>query len=219
MTDIIAAPSCTECPAECQIDVTSLDALDGPTHNDNQIIQAAQEAAERLLAGHYWSDWVAIGRALQIGVADAMRTAHTNRPEGRGYAEALHRWLVQHNLEKIAGDRKTRSRLLELLKEIDQVEVWRAALPANKRAEINHPCTVWQHYQKSRPAKSDAASAPNKPQRKSPKQIIVELEEENTRLKANGGNLFTSADTPRDVVRVLKDTFSEHKLAKIRLLL
>jgi hypothetical protein len=52
------------------------------------------------------------------------------------------------------------------------------------------------------------------------KATIVDLKEEVAQLKeANGGNIFTSKDTARDVVRVLRDTFSVSKLAEIRRLL
>jgi len=49
---------------------------------------------------------------------------------------------------------------------------------------------------------------------------LVAAEEEVARLKeANGGNLFTSKTSAKDVVRILRETFSTSKLNEIRKLL
>ena len=183
--------------------------------SDEQVIARAQEAANRLVAGASWQDWLAVGRALRIGRAHAMYEAGTNQPTGSRYAACFGRWLAAVKLDKVA-DKATRSRLFDLLDNLDAVEKWHQSLPTNRRLAINHPNTVWRHWQRSK-----VVPDPNKPRPPSPvtklKQSLAEIEEENARLKQlNGGNTFTGKDTARDVVRVLRATFTENKLAEIR---
>jgi hypothetical protein len=195
--------------------------LSGTAHvpDSDEIVRFGVEAAERLTAGHHYADWIKVGRAVVVGRTEAMREAHVNRPEGRGYAAALHRWLVHTGLVRVIGDTGARSRLLDLVDHHDQVEAWRKTLPSNKQLELNHPNTIWRHWKRS-----TVVPAPNKQPKPSPvaklKESVAILEEENQRLKGlNGGNAFTSKDRPADVVRILVSTFSRHKLAEIRSLL
>ena len=51
----------------------------------SECILAAQEAWRRLSSGHTRQDWFLVGKALQLLRVEAMRTAHTNKPEGRRY--------------------------------------------------------------------------------------------------------------------------------------
>jgi hypothetical protein len=204
--------------AEMQARKALADELHGATHVDEaQILELARAAADRLVAGATWNDWVTVGRALQIGRTEALREAHTNKPEGRGYAAAFSRWLTTAKLDK-AADKPTRARLLDLLDHLQEVEKWRAILTVNRRLELNHPRTVWQQWQKSK-----IVPDPDKPRPPSPvarlKQSVADLEQENHRLKEAGGNLFTSKDSARDVVGVLRSMFSESKLGEIRALL
>jgi hypothetical protein len=182
-------------------------------NSDNQIIARAQEAASRLIAGASWQDWVAVGRALQIGRAHAMYEAGTNEPKGSKYAACMSHWLAATKLDKVA-DKSARSRLLDLLDNIGAVEKWRQTVPANKRLELNHPNTVWRHWQKSLVPTSQQLRPPS-PVAKL-KESLIAAEEEVARLKqANGENSLTPKDTARHVVRVLRGMFSESKLVEI----
>jgi hypothetical protein len=192
---------------------------DNPPGTDT--ITAADEAADRLISGQSWHDWVAVGHALLIGRTQAMASAVTNRPDGKRYASALNRWLNEHpKLDKLLGGnphKALRSRLLDLIDHISDVEAWRLTVPTNHRLKLNYPITVWKHWQRK-------TADPNKQRKPSPiaklKESVFALEEENQRLKeANGGNTFTAKDKPADVVRLLRDTFSPNKLKEIRQLL
>jgi hypothetical protein len=193
--------------------------LDAPTHSPDEIITRARQAADRLTSAHAWNDWVAIGRALAIGKTEAMREAHTNKPEGRLYAAAFARWLSRVGLERVAGDKGTRSHLLDLIEHLDAVEAWRKTLPVNRQLQLNHPRAVRDQWRRA-----TVVHNPNQQTRTSPiaqrDATIARLEEENHRLtQANGGNIFTRKDSARDVARVLRSMFSESKLAEIRRLL
>jgi hypothetical protein len=101
--------------------------------NPSDIITAADEAADRLISGQSWQDWVAVGRAFQIGRTQAMAAAGTNRPEGRHYAAAISRWLSEHpKLDKLLGGDKhkaLRCRLLDLIDHTSEVEAWPSCHP------------------------------------------------------------------------------------------
>jgi hypothetical protein len=116
-------------------------ALSGTAHvpDSDEIVRVGVEAAQRLTAGHHYADWIKVGRAVVVGRTEAMREAHVNRPEGRGYAAAVHRWLERIGLAKVIGDTGTRSRLLDLIDHYDQVEAWRKTLPLNSQLGLNHP--------------------------------------------------------------------------------
>jgi hypothetical protein len=208
-------------PAEMNARHVEQHELSGTAHvNDgDEIVGLGVEAAKRLTAGHHYADWIAVGRAIAVGRTEAMREAHVNRPKGRGYVEALHRWLVRTGLLKVIGDTGARSRLLDLIDHHDQVEAWRKTLPLNKQLELNHPNTVWRHWKKATVVRD-----PNKQPKPSPvaklKESVAVLEVENQRLKSpNGGNTVTPKDRPADVVRILVSTFSPSKLTQIRDLL
>jgi hypothetical protein len=196
------------------------DGLEPPTHTDpDEVINSGRQAADRLISGHAWSDWVAVGRALVIGRAEAMREAHTNKPEGRLYAAAFARWLAHTGLDRVAGDKGTRSHLLDLIDHLDAVETWRKTLPVNRRLQLNHPRAVRDQWRKS-----TVVPDPNKQAKPSSvamlKESVATLSEENQRLKqANGGNQFTAQDRPADVVKILVSMFPASKLTKIRELL
>lgn len=181
--------------------------LGSPAHvGDNPVVRLGVEAAGRLTAGHHYADWIAVGRALAVGRTEAMREAHTNKPEGRLYAAAFARWLTRTGLDKLIGGKPnsgTRSRLLELIDHLPEVEKWRGTLPTNKQLTINHPDTVYRHWKKS-----TVVPDPNQQIKPSPiaklKESVVRLEEENHLLKsANGGSNFNRDSRAVEIFNVL----------------
>jgi hypothetical protein len=194
--------------------------LNGSGHvDDDQTIAFGIAAAERLANGHAWKDWVVVGKALAVGRKDAMRRANTNRPKGRGYDVAMSDWLKRHpQIARVVADSGTRGRLLDLIDRLETIEAWRQTLPLNKRLQLNHPRRVYDAWKKSTvvpdPDKQSKPSATAKL-----KLSVAELSEENARLKASGGNLFTAKDRAIDVVRILVSMFSPYKLTEIRKLL
>ena len=175
-----AAPTVDQQPPE----------LSGTTQNsDDQVIARAQEAAGRLIAGASYQDWITVGRALLIGRAHSMYEAGTNKPQGSRYAACFSRWLADTKLDRVA-DKGTRSRLLDLLDHIDAVEKWRQLLPTNRRLEINHPNTVWRHWQRSK-----IVPDPNKAQKPSP---VAQLKQ--SLIESSGGSSPTQGGERRQSV-------------------
>ena len=98
-----------------------------------ECIRAGQEAWQRLSSGQTRQDWLLVGKACQLLRIEAMRTAHTNRPEGRRYSQEFSDLLKANGFDAI--DKSTRSRLFCILDNIADVEKWLATVPANKRLD------------------------------------------------------------------------------------
>lgn len=126
----------------------------------SECIRAGQEAWRRLSSGHTRQDWLLVGKACQLLRVEAMRTAHTNKPEGRRYSQEFSALLKVNGFDAI--DKSTRSRLFFILDNLAEIEKWLAIVPANKRLELNHPHTIWRAYQRAVVKKPDDA-APKKP--------------------------------------------------------
>jgi hypothetical protein len=202
-------------PPNIEIDSDTL-GCPGQPKSVEQVIRAGQEAWKRLSSGLTWSDWVLVGEALQVGQAEAMRTAHTNAPEGRRFNSEIGQWLKANDFDRI--DKGTRSRLLTCLKNRPAIEAWMATLPINKRLTLNHPNTVWRAWQRTQVPKSD--DTPPKPSHvERLKASIVELEEDNARMrreiKSGGGDLWRPEDSAKSIARVWASTLSPSKIESI----
>ena len=186
-------------------------------HNPSQVsevVRLGQDAMARKRRA--WEDWLAIAKALQIGRADVMRELHTNEPHGRRYEKAFGDWLVAHSFKEI--DKGARSRLLDCLAHIVEIEKWRAGLTDLKRFKFKHPDTVLRKWRAS-----TVVPDPNAPKKVSRTQVlhdsIVALQEENDRYKAEiergGGDLWTPEDRPKDIADIIVAKLSKSKAEKV----
>jgi hypothetical protein len=124
-----------------------------PRSSDDQVVLAGIAAWSRLKQCKTWRDWLVVGEALLVGRTEAMRSAHTNVPEGSRYNREFGDWLVRTPLGEI--DKSTRKRLLDCMARGAGIEAWRATLPLSLRLDLNHPHAVlrrWQATQKPRNA-------------------------------------------------------------------
>ena len=64
-------------------------------------IRSGQQAWERVKKDATYNDWLAIGEALEIGRADAMADAKTNKPEGARYNKVFGEWLASYGFNDI----------------------------------------------------------------------------------------------------------------------
>jgi hypothetical protein len=196
-----------------EIDSNNLGCTVHPKSIDD-CIRVGQEAWKRLSAGHAWSDWVLVGEALLAGRVEAMRVAHTNRPEGRRYNEEYGDWLKATGFDVIEST--ARKRLFKCLEHRTEIQTWRTTLTTNKLLELNHPGVVLRRWEK----------ACKKPDKTTPKRVshveklnasLIQLEEENTRLKreVENGSPFTRADTARDIAGVVFRIISPSKAREV----
>jgi hypothetical protein len=200
------------------MDARNADGLNCSTHqrtssNAEAVVAEAREALRALKQS--WESWRKVGSALLIG-RDAAKAEAGGKTEGKHFTAAFSRWLDQNNLNI---EKTTRARLLALMDHIGDVERWLGILPDNKRTAINHPVTIYKHWQKSTiPVYNKSEKPPSLVAKL--KESVAALSEENQRLKeANGGSTITARDTARDVVTVLRGMFSASKLVEIRALL
>jgi hypothetical protein len=161
----------------------------------------AQEAWKRLSSGHTRQDWLLVGRACQLLRAEAMHTAHVNKPEGRRYNQEYSDLLKAYGFAGI--DKAVRSKLFFILDNNAEIEKWLTTVPAHRRLELNHPQTIWRAYQRTIIKKRDDGKKPSHVERLT--TSLIESQEENTRLKreAERGSPFTRQDTARDIAGVV----------------
>jgi Tfp pilus assembly protein FimV len=91
-----------------------------------------------------WGDWMTIGEGLLEGRRWAMRTAGTNKPEGRGYVVAYAEWLKRYKVDDM--DKSDRAKLLQLMEERPAVEEWRSTLTDYERRNLNNPVIAWRKW-------------------------------------------------------------------------
>src|SRR6185369_3949575 len=90
--------------------------------DETMTITAARAAWARLRSNPTYHDWLLVGEALQIGRANAMREARTNRPKGRGYNTAFSMWLRDNGFADT--DSMTRLALLTWVENRDAIASW-----------------------------------------------------------------------------------------------
>jgi hypothetical protein len=119
----------------------------GSLHNNADVYREGREALQRISTGRDWSDWQKVGVALVAGRAEAMRTANTNMPRGRGYNQAFGDVLKREHLDRI--DSATRYQLLQIAENLPEIEEWRETLHPTQRLKLNHPSTIWRNWQRT----------------------------------------------------------------------
>jgi hypothetical protein len=186
-----------------------------PRSSDDQVVLAGIAAWSRLKQCKTWRDWLVVGEALLVGRTEAMRSAHTNVPEGSRYNREFGDWLVRTPLGEI--DKSTRKRLLDCMARGAGIEAWRATLPLSLRLDLNHPHAVlrrWQATQKPR----NAVKKPSYVAKLN--AALIQSQEETARLKRdverNGaGDRWTPESSADQVAEVIVGTFKAWKAREI----
>jgi hypothetical protein len=126
----------------------------------SDLIEAGQQAWERLQAHQTWDDWMAVGFALAEGRAKAMAAAKTNQPKGSRYNKIYSGWLGARGFSDLESS--TRKRLQQCIENIGAIEAYLLTLKSGKRLKLNHPTTVLSAWKRatSLPKKSAKKPAP-----------------------------------------------------------
>jgi hypothetical protein len=121
---------------------------------DSGTIEAGRAAWARLRGDRKsWTDWLAVARAIEIGKAEVMKAAKTNRAVGTTYNRLMGEWLCNQGLEGVTASE--RFRLLKILEHLTEIGSWRNSLDEGKRRALNHPSSIWSHWRRSlKPAPS-----------------------------------------------------------------
>jgi hypothetical protein len=150
----------------------------------------------------HWEDWVHVARALTIGRSHAMSVAHTNEPKGGAYNKEFSAWMDRNGFGDM--DKGDRSRLFQCMEHLEGIREWRKTLAATQRQRLNHPSTVWRHFEKRIERKATKASGEQSVSAMAKlKESVARLEEEKQRLIKHGGEMWSGNDKEDDIVRVL----------------
>jgi hypothetical protein len=106
--------------------------------------KAAQRALDRA-AAQTWAHWRDICLALLAIQRLAMAAAKADQPRGAPYHRAINYRLRLHGFDRY--DKAARSRMVELARNLDAIETWRATLPEERLSELNFPrivLTAWK---------------------------------------------------------------------------
>ena len=118
------------------------------TPSEYEVLSRDKERWQRMGAGGHLDDWLAYQPGLMIRRRLAMRMAFTNKPEGKGYAQAFAELMKAdglHTMDKISiaavlwlGDDPERMRLLRDLRE---------AMTPGQRSRLNSPIRARQRVE------------------------------------------------------------------------
>lgn len=145
-------------------------------NRDSLTIERGREAWARIDGGATWTDWLAVGEALEVGRREAMARASVNEPLGRGYNEAFGSWLRENGFDGI--DKSSRSRLFAVMDNLAEITAWRETLPSNMRRELNHPTAVLRKWKSS-----TVAPKPASEKKPTMRDENIRLTEENDALR------------------------------------
>jgi hypothetical protein len=110
----------------------------------DRICREGTAAWKRLKKGKAFDDYVKVGRALELGRKWAMDQAKTNEPVGRAYNFCMGEFLERYRL--LDMDKADRSRLMDMMDNLIQIEEWRRRLTGTERQRMNHPSVVLRKW-------------------------------------------------------------------------
>ena len=112
-----------------------------------RVIRAGRDAWEAINKAQSFDGWKAIGAALAVGKAHALKVTGANAPWGRNYSREFSLWVRQHGFERMPAP--TRSVAVELHENAEQITLWRDSLPERQRKRLVHPLSVTRRWKAS----------------------------------------------------------------------
>ena len=186
----------------------------GSPTQDDETVRIGQEAWSRLKReAKTLHDWLAVGRAHVIGRTEAMRAAHTNKPEGRAYCAEFSNWIERHGFGDL--DKGDRSRLFKLMDNWTAIEAYLTVLTQTERLRLNHPTNIVRKWETAQ-RKPDTEALRTSPYKKL-EQANLTLQDENFQLHqklkhAGDGDSWSARDnTPDDIADALIGQFEPYK--------
>lgn len=104
---------------------------------ERRTIRAGVDTWAAINKAESFEGWKAIGAALAIGKAHALKVTQANAAWGRNYSREFCEWIKQHGFDKMA--KSVRSAAIELHENHNAIEAWRATLPEKQRQRLIHP--------------------------------------------------------------------------------
>jgi hypothetical protein len=120
-----------------------------------------------------FSDWMAIGGALLVLRAQAMRESKSNSCYGPRYQASINRLLDSNGLQDI--DSHERRGAIIMVEHRAEIERWRNGLDEVARRRANHPNTIVAHWRRnSSPRRSGPKPKPKEPRLPVPAMVAVD---------------------------------------------
>jgi hypothetical protein len=104
---------------------------------ERRIVRQGLDAWRAIGKAESFEGWHAIGAALAVGKAHALRVTGANAAWGRNYSREFSQWMKQHGFDSMA--KSVRSVAIELHENARAIEAWRATLPERQRRRLVHP--------------------------------------------------------------------------------
>jgi len=195
------------------------------TASERDVLAQDRERWSRLGAGAHLDDWLSFGPGLMIRRRLAMRIAHTNKPEGRGYVTAMNQILKHDGLDGM--DKTSMTAVLWLHDEAGRLTVLREIREGMKigdRARLNSPITARQRVEKLLKARATGTeeSVRQSPMSNLKRQVaekdreIAQLRDKLAKAEARDGSRFDlNRDSAEDIGRVIVGSIGESKARKI----
>ena len=106
--------------------------------DEANVLTEGRAAWGRIQRGHHWEDWVAVGKAMDVGQAKVMQASRTDSVDNPTYKAAFKEWLHENGFAEM--HKSTKSNLLTCMKNILAIEEWRRELPSQERAPQPSSC-------------------------------------------------------------------------------
>ena len=123
---------------------------------ERKVVRAGVDAWQAIGKADSFENWKAIGAALAIGKAHALRTTGANAAWGRNYSRAFCDWMREHHFDRMP--KSTRSVAIELHENVEAITAWRAALSDKQRRRLVHPLSNvrrWRSATQGKTARAD----------------------------------------------------------------
>jgi hypothetical protein len=104
---------------------------------ERRVVRKGLDAWREINRAESFEGWRAIGAALAVGKAHALRVTGANAAWGRNYSREFSQWMKQHGFDAMA--KSVRSVAIELHENARAIEAWRATLPERQRRRLVHP--------------------------------------------------------------------------------
>ena len=114
---------------------------------ERRTIRRGLDAWAEINKAELFEGWKAIGAALAVGKAHALRVSMANAAWGRNYSRAFNDWVKAHHFDKMPA--ATRSVAVELAENAEAITAWRNTLPERQRKRLVHPLSVTRRWKAS----------------------------------------------------------------------
>jgi hypothetical protein len=104
---------------------------------EHRIVAKGRDAWAAINKAESFEGWKAIGAALAVGKAHALKVTGANAAWGRNYSREFNLWVRQHGFERMPAP--TRSVAVELHEHAEAITSWRDSLPERQRKRLGTP--------------------------------------------------------------------------------